>query len=353
MSLSMSIAAMLLATTNFVSPEVAYFPGSFFEANAKTHLQQRAMDQWPGPSQIVDQWQSGDLDMPERMAILLGMSASHDPVLLPIYRQAVLSDNDRIRMAAAYGYRELLGDAAPNLADGVDIESARQLAGEMDAVARTLRERPLVEFWLQSVLMADGTSMPGWQGVVLNRPKGLGLRAVERVLGFEDLPYLATAYRRAQGRDTRVSLMRLLEAITLREFLVVPSDPRAGWGSKHINEALEAADEFVDYWIDVRCTTDSNTILAASMNAMGVRGVQPLAPESYEIWLRVLKEGSASWYMMAARQLYDLGGRWSQLSVLQADSPSQIAARDELIKWYRLLPAHILNRGNARPQPRP
>jgi len=352
MSLTVSMVAMLLATTNFVSPEVSYFPGSFFEAKAKTHLQQRVMDQWPGPSQIVDRWQSGDLDMHEKMAVLLGMSATHDPVLLPIYREAVMSDNDRIRMAAAYGYRDLLGDAEPNVANGVDLESARQLAAEMDAVAGTLRERPLVEFWLQSVLMADGTSMPGWRGVVLERPKGIGLRAVERVLGFEDFHYLATAYRRAQGMDTRVGLIRLLEAITLREFLVLPSDERAGWGSKHINEALEATDAFVDYWIDVRCTTDPNAILAASMNAMGVKGVSPMDPKLYDFWLHVLKNGAGPWHMMAARQLYDLGGRWSQLSVLRADSPLQIAKRDELILWYRLLPAHVLNRGNRRPQPR-
>jgi hypothetical protein len=351
--LSISIAATILGTFSFISPEVAYFPGSFFEAKAKAHLQQRVMDQWPGPSQILARWQSGDFDQQERMAILLGMSASHDPVLLPIYREAVMSDNDRIRMAAAYGYRDLLGDALPNIADGVDLESARQLATEIDAVAGTLRERPLIEFWLQSVLMDDGTSMPGWRGVVLRRPKSIGFRAVERVLAFEDFHFLATAYRRAQGADTRVSLMRLLEAITLQEFLALPADARAGWGTTQTNEALEAADAFVDYWIDVRCTTDPNVILAGSMKAMGVSDVQPLAPDSYETWLRVLKEGPAGWHMMAARQLYNLGGRWSQLSALQAGSPAQVKARSELVAWYRLLPAHILNRGNPRPEARP
>jgi len=349
----MSIVAMLVATTNFVSPEISYFPGSYFEAEVKTNLQRRAMERWPGPSQIVDQWQSGDFDMQEKMAVLLGMSASHNPVMLPLYREAVMSDNGRIRMAAAYGYRELLGDALPNVADGVDLESARQLRAEMDAVAGTLRERPLVEFWLQSALMDDGTSMPGWRGAVVRRPKGVAFRAVERILSFDDFGYLATAYRRAQGTDTRVSLIRLLEAITLREFLIVPNDARAGWGSKHIDEALEATDAFVDYWVDVRCTTDPDMVLAASINAMGVRGVSPLDPKLYEFWLHVLKNGAGPWHMMAARQLYDLGGRWSQLSVLQAESPAQVAVRDDLILWYRMLPAHILNRRNPRPQPRP
>ena len=35
----------------------------------------------------------------------------------------------------------------------------------------------------------------------------------------------------------------------------------------------------------------------------------------------ILKSGAAPWHMMAARQLYDLGGRWSRLSVLQSGSP--------------------------------
>lgn len=349
MSLNMSVVAMLIATTNFVSPEVGYFPGSFFDAKSKAPLQQRAMEKWPGPSQIVDQWQSGELDIRAKMAILLGMSASHDPVMLPIYRDAVMSDNGRIRQAAAYGYRDLLGDALPNVAAGVDLESARQLAAEMDAVAGTLRERPLIEFWLQSVLMADGASMPGWRGVVLQRPKGIGIRAIERVMSFHDFNYLATAYRLASGRETRIGLMRLLESITLREFLVLPADSRAGWGARHVNEGLEAADAFVDYWIDARCTTDPDVMLTSSLSALGVKGVRPLGADSYEIWLRVLKDGAAPWHMMASRQLYDLGGRWSQLSVLQAGSQAQIDARDELIVWYRLRPAHILNRGKTRP----
>jgi hypothetical protein len=353
LNLAISIAAAVIGATSFVSPEVSFFPGSFFEAKAKDHLQQRVMDQWPGPSQVLARWQSGDFDQQEKMAILLGMSASHDPVLLPIYREAVMSDNDRLRVAAAYGYRELLGDALPNVADGVDLESARLLAAEMDAVAGTLRERPLVEFWLQSVLMDDGASMPGWRGVVLRRPKAIGLRAVERVLAFDDFQYLATAYRLAQGRDTKIGLIRLLEAITLREFMVMPADARAGWGAKHLKEGFDAADAYVDYWIDVRCTTDPNEILTDSMKAMGMRGVRPLAPDSFEIWLRVFKSGAAPWHMMAARQLYDLGGRWSRLSVLQGGSQDQAEVRKELIAWYRLLPAHVLNRGNARPQTQP
>ena len=138
--------------------------------------------------------------------------------------------------------------------------------------------------------------------------------------------------------------MRLLEAITLQEFFKKPTAARTGWGTKDIDEALEAADAFVDFWIDRRCTTDPYLILSNSLRTMGLREGQPLGPSSYELWLRVLKNGRPAWHMMAARQLYELGGRWSQLSMYQAESEEQIEARDELIVWYRLLPSHILNR---------
>jgi len=353
MSLYMSIAAMVVATSSLISSEVSHFPGSYFDAQAKIKLQRRAMEKWPGPSQIVGLWQSGELDRREKMAVLLGASASHDPVLLPLYREAVMSENVRLRMAAAYGYRDLLGDLLPDMADGVDIKAAEQLANEMDLVAGTLRERPLVEFWLQGALMSEGASMPGWRGVALRRQTRTCLRAVEKILGFDDFHYLATAYRIAEEKATRFSLMRLLESITLQEFFVKPAGVRAGWGTNEIDDALNAADAFVDYWVDVQCTTDPDRFLSDSLSTMGAHDVQPFAPTSYYFWLQVLKRGRVPWRMMAARRLYEFGGRWSQLTVFQADSPEQVKVLDGLIAWYRLLPAHILNRTDPKPPPQP
>jgi len=353
MSLCICIAAAAVAATNFVSPEVGYFPGSFFEAKAKAHLQRRAMEQWPGPSQIVAQWRTGGFNTRETVAILLGMSASHDPVLIPLYREAVLSADDRVRMAAAYGYRDLLGDARPDVSGGVDLRVAEQLAAEMSVVEKTLAERPLVEFWLQAALTNDGVSMPGWQGVIFKRPQGTCLRAVEQVMEFEDFGYVATAYRLAETDVLRVGLMRLLEAITLQEFFTKPTEARTGWGTKDVNEALEAADLFVEDWIDVRCTTDPDRILAVPMSAMGVRGVRPLAANAYDFWLQVLKRGQAPWRMMAARQLYNLGGRWSQLSVLQSNAKAQTEEVDQLVEWYGLLPTHLQGRRPTSPPARP
>lgn len=348
-SMGVWIAAVVVAGTNFVSPEVAHFPGSFFDTEAKAQLTQRALQKWPGSSQLVETWQTGDLNRREKMAILLAASATHDPVLLPIYRDAIVADNERLRMAAAYGYRDLLGDLLPDLRQGVDRRTARLLAGEMDAVAETLRARPLVEFWLQGALASEGRSMPGWRGVYLRRPSSTCLLAVEKIVTFDDFYYVATAYRLAGNTSTRIGLMRLLEAITFREFQPKVTGGRAGWGSQQTEASLDAADRFVEEWIDRRCSTDPGRILAESMAAMGAGGVRPMEPSSYEFWLYMLKSGSAARKMMAGRRLYELGGRWSNLSMFQAESPQQAKVFDGMVGWYLLLPEHVGNR--KRPTP--
>jgi hypothetical protein len=264
-----------------------------------------------------------------------------------------MSPDGRLRMAAAYGYRDLLGDQRPNVAGGVDLQTARQLAAEMDAVDTTLRERPLVEFWLQAALMGDGSAMPGWRGIVFKRSQATCLRAVELVLEFDDFSYLAAAYRLAGSKSLRVGFMHLLEAITLQEFFAKPTAEKTGWGTKDVDDALKATDLFVDYWTDVRCTTDPSKILQRTMEDMGVRGLDPLGPNAYYFWLAVLKNGAGPWHMMAGRQLYNLGGRWSRLTVLRSESAQQTEARDELIAWYRLLPAHLVQGDGPRPAPQP
>lgn len=331
---SVGVAAVVLGISSLISPEVSYFPGSYFDTHAKSTLQRRAMERWPGPSQLVQRWRSEELDRREKMAVLLGASAFRDPVMLPLYREAISSPNDRLRMAAAYGYRDLLGDALPNVMGGVDEAAGRALAGEMDAVAATLRTRPLVEFWLQAALATDGRSMPGWRGVVLKRRPEVCFRAVEKVLIFDDFSYLVTAYRLSESRSNRTSLMRLLEAVSLKRFYVKPKGARAGWGTRNSNEALEATDNFVDYWTDVRCVSDVRSVLVVSLAELGVRGVQPLEPDSYHVWLQLLRQGTPTWRMMAARRLYELGGRWSSLSIFRAEFSGEVEAWEDLLVWY-------------------
>ena len=80
--------------------------------------------------------------------------------------------------------------------------------------------------------------MPGWRGLVLNRSQGICFSAVEKILEFNDVSYLTTAYRHAVQKRTKISLMRLLEAVALQTFFTKPNNSRAGWGSKDIDEAL-------------------------------------------------------------------------------------------------------------------
>jgi hypothetical protein len=343
---------MAVAGTSFVSTEVAQFPGEVFDRELKIHLQRRAMEQWPGPAQMLRIWRTAELEPRERVAILLGASAAHDPVLLPAYREALRSDDARIRMAAAYGYRDLLGDVLPDVSPGVDRETADRLIREIELVEQTLRERSLVEFWLQTALTSEGVSLPGWRGVVLRRSPGACWSALEKTIQIEDFGILSTAYRIADRRPTRVALMRLLEAVTLQRFLDLPSDGRTAWGSKNVDEAIAATDAYLASWLDDRCVTDDpRAMLSSAMQALGARGDDPLGPTSWDVWLQLLKRGTPPWRMMAARQLYRLGGRWAELSLFRAESASEVEARDALTAWYLPPPAHLIQRQQPSTQP--
>ncbi|MCU0303364.1 MAG: hypothetical protein MUC56_04845 [Thermoanaerobaculales bacterium] len=345
MSPNLILAIMAVVGTSFVSTEVARFPGDVFDRDLKVYLQRRAMEQWPGPAQMLRVWRTAELEPHERVAILLGASAAHDPILLPVYREALGSDDARIRMAAAYGYRDLLGDVLPDVTSGVDREAADRLIREIELVEDTLRERTLVELWLQTALASEGASLPGWRGVVLKRSTGACWSALERTIQLEDFPILATAFRITDHRPTRIALMRLIEAVTLQQFLDLPSDGRTAWGTKDIDDALAATDAYLAVWFDDRCFAgDPRALLSSAMNALGARGVDPVGPTSWEVWLQLLRRGTPPWRLMAARQLYRLGGRWAELSLFRAESAREIEARDALIAWYQPGPTHLLQR---------
>lgn len=336
MGLGLSIAAAVVAASSFGSQETTHFPGSYYDETVRPGLHRRAMEKWPGPAQIVDRWRAGGLEKREKVAVLLGMSASHDRVLLPLYREALLADVPRLRMAAAYGYRELIGDALPNVSGGVSKEAATALVAELDAVAATLRERPLVEMWLQSLMMTENASMPGWRGVAMRRSTRICLAALEKLVQPEDIQLLAAAWDRAERPATRFGLMRLLEAVALKVFFVQPTGSRGAWGSEDVDEAMEAVDDFLTAWLDHRCVFDADRILAGSANELGALGVQPLDPNAWDFWLAVLKQGPPQWRMMAARRLYDLGGRYSELSLFEAESAAQVERYENLLEWYRV-----------------
>jgi len=336
------LAMTATVVSSFASPEVGHFPGSFFDTKAKSRLQQRAMDRWPGPSQVLDLWRAGALDTEAKVAVLLGCSASHDPVLLPIYREAATSTNPRLRMAATYGYRDLLGDGLPDVSAGVDIEAGRRIALEIDRVAETLRARPLSEFWLQALLAAEDGAMPGWSGVTMQRPPGVSVGALEKVIDIEDFGLLAAAWRSAEQLTTKMALVRLLEAATLQSFMVKPQGDRTGWGLRDMEEAFAATDAFVGLWLDQQCSTNPDRVVGYSLSRMGVRGLRPTDPRAWDLWIAILDRGEPAWRMMAAKRLYALGGRWAELSVFRAGSPAQVQRLDMLRRDYGLIPARLM-----------
>ena len=318
------------------SGEVRFFPGTYFDDVARDRLQARAMVRWPGPSGLRVLWRDGGLNESQRIALLLGAAAHHDGSLLELYREAVLSESQRLRQAAAYGYRDLIGDQLPNVAPGVDDEAAERLAAEVDAVRSTVQSHSLVEMWLQAALAGEGRTMPGYRGILHRRPPDACLRAVDRLMGPEDLEALVRAWRISRETSSRIALLKLIEALTLNQFIVMPLGDRKGWGTEVYEDGMDLLDEWIDEWVDRRCDLDYGRAVSASLAKMGAVGVDPLHPEACAVWERVLAQGDPRWWAVAARRLYECGGPWMELSVLQAPSKENRSRRDFLVNWFGL-----------------
>jgi hypothetical protein len=327
---------LVLAAGVLNSGEVRYFPGSYFDDVARDRLQQRAMVRWPGPSELRLLWHEGGLNENQRIALLLGAAAQHDGSLLELYREAVLSDSQRLRQAGAYGYRDLIGDQPPNVMRGVDDDAAQRLVGEIDAVQSTLRFHSMVEMWLQAALHDEQRTMPGYRGILHRRPSDACFRSVDRVMGPEDLEVLIRAYRISEDTSNRIPLLKLIEALTLNQFLVMPLGDRKGWGSEVYKDGLDLLDEWIDEWVDRRCDLDYGRVVSASLVKMGAVGVDPLHPEACAVWGMVLGQGDPRWWAISARRLYECGGPWVEMSVLQAPSKENRSRRDFLMNWFGL-----------------
>lgn len=51
------------------------------------------MNSWPGPTELMRLWREGELTEEQRVALLLGGAAHHDPMMLPAYREALVSES--------------------------------------------------------------------------------------------------------------------------------------------------------------------------------------------------------------------------------------------------------------------
>ena len=336
----MGIAALVLisamSTSVITTGAVSRFPGDYYDTRSRTWLQRQAMTRWPGPDGLLRMWSEEKLSERQRMALLLGGATFHDPVLLPAYREAIMADSQRLRQAAAYGYRDLLADQLPDVRNGIDDESAKLLDDEMEQVERTLHRRSLLEMWLESVLVSEGASFPGWKGVALQRRANACFRAAEKLVDVEDLDLLVRTYRLSEDFQNRVQLMKLIESVSLSRFIEKPAGERQGWGKGIFIDGLEAMDATLPLWIGDDCSVDAEAVLRANLATMGVRGLDPLSAEGCVVWQAVLLKGHPRWWMVAARRLYACGGPFYELSALNPDREANKKLRNGLISWYRL-----------------
>ncbi|MEJ2189696.1 MAG: hypothetical protein P8Y93_09850 [Acidobacteriota bacterium] len=331
-------AIILAAATSAALPaadQVRWFPGPYFESRARIQLQRAAMERWPGPAQLLDMWRDEKLPEEKRLAILLGGAAFHDPQLLPLYREAIASDSQRLRQGAAYGYRDLLADLHPNVTAGVNAQESRLLGEEMDTMAETLQRHSLLALWLESALAREGASLPDWQGVVLDRPSRSCFEAVESLAVVDDLDLLVTTYRLSTSRDSRLTLMQLIEGLSLDRFIVMPSGSGGAWGAEAYDNALKDLDRTLMQWSHGGCTIiDGESVLRANLRKLGVDNVDPLGPEGCDIWLEVLQRGLPAWWMLASRRLYACGGPWIELSTINRNRAETQERRPRLLGWY-------------------
>ncbi len=323
-------AAVTLSPALLLSPETRNFGTEFYDSVARGHFRERVLVAWPGPSGLLELWYSGRLSGRKKMSLLLGGAAFHDTQLLPLYREALLTGDRQLRQAAAYGYRDLIGDDVPNVRGGVTPEMARALAGELDAVARTVRSATLVEMWLASALAAEDRIPPDWNGITFKRPAATCFRAVDRLVGPEDLPAVVGAYEMSVNLANRVSLTRLIEGLSMGRLVVKPQGEGQGWGSKIYHEAFER----LDRWLGNQCDLGVSAVLTRGFSNLGVRGVDPMSPAACDAWLQVLTKGPPSSWAVAADRLYLCGGPAIRLSMSRADTKSNRDTRKRLRAWY-------------------
>lgn len=326
----MLAAAVTFSPAILASPETRQFGTEYYDTVVHGHFRERVLVAWPGPSGLLELWQSGKLRRGQKISLLLGGAAFHDPQLLPVYREALMIDNPRLRQAAAYGYRELIGDAIPNVRGGVSSDTARALVKELDAVVLTVQRATLVETWLASALAAEGRRPPGWQGIIFKRSAAMCLKAVDRLAGPEDLEAVVGAYQLSGDRANRVSLVRLVEGLSMSRLVVKPQGHGKTWGAEVYDEAFER----LDRWLSLQCDLGVSPVLEKAFADLGVRNLDPLSPAACDVWLQILVKGPPTSWAMAADRLYHCGGPAVRLSKFGVDSKPNRDARKRLRAWY-------------------
>ncbi len=312
-----------------VPSEVEFFPGDYYTSRGRFAVERQVLETWPGPTVMRRLMASPDLTEDQRVALLLGAGAFHDPQLLPAYRAALGDSSRKVQKAAVFGYRVLLGDVPPVNPD-VRPDAISSLAKEMKVVSRALRTESLVQVWLDSLLAPAGESLSAHRGLVLNRPEQVCALALDRLVEPEDLHLVAEAYRRAEGRQTRILLLRFLESLGMQEMIKRPRGARVGWGDEIYRLGLDRGDALVEHL----CSTDVPSFLKARFAAAGIRGVDPESPEAAFVWITVLEKMPGSWWGVASRMLARSGSPRDFISLYEPSSKGSRAARESLLRFY-------------------
>lgn len=334
------LAGLLVAVASAAPPArlplpnaIQYFPGDYYGQEGRVIVARFALSHWPGPARLIELWRSGRLDEPERVGLLLGGAAFHDPALLPVYRAALGDPDERIREAAAYGFRDLVAAPLPRVERGVDSAAATQFQWELAAVEKQLATRDLVGFWLDRLARPDDAG----SGVYRH---AAAVHALDALLRPEDLPELVSGYCRSRSRTERLSMLPLMQAMTCRQIILMPRGQRAGWGPSIYDFAMTS----LEGWLGRRCDFSPKAVLGITLAPYGMRRVDPMSPQACPAWLEVLRRGPAFQWPLASRQLYRCGGPPVFLSMLRPGSRRARQRRSRLLKWFGVHPPRTVRR---------
>jgi hypothetical protein len=167
---------------------------------------------------------------------------------------------------------------------------------------------------------------------------------------FDDLDLLVQTYQLSRQRPTRIALMRLIEGLTLSRFVPRSVGSTEAWGPEVYDRGLVDLDAAIASWQSGGCRVDATRVLAENFALMGVELSDPRAAGACVYWQNVLRAGDSGWWAMAARQLYDCGGPWRELSVLQPESDLMRQRRQDLLRFFRLDPTDLM-RSASKPKP--
>ena len=165
---------------------------------------------------------------------------------------------------------------------------------------------------------------------------------------IDDLDQLVLAYQLTTDRAHRIALMRLIEGLSLSRFVPRGASSQGAWGPEVYNQALASLDSAIESWQRFGCSIDVDRVLLASLDKMGVKIEDPRSAAACQVWQWMLRGGDPGWWGLAARQLYQCGGPWREISVLRAESEDAREQRKFLLKWYLLTPEDLV-RGPKTP----